>query len=188
LGEKEGLEKVLAKFRDGLMTAKEQIPLDNGAEGAVEHFKTLHAKTEHASVAERERHRLTEFEWEEERVRLVARGVQVEMDREELAVELAAAQEQLAHKDSEYGVLKSELEAQWKHTESAGERMEEMRREMDVIREEAEGLARRIGEMEEEWNESEHRRTELEAEIQKMSDVKELLEREKYEVSSVPAF
>jgi hypothetical protein len=182
LDEKKRLGEVLARFKEGLMDAGEQNQVGNGARG-VEEFRMLLAKHEHASVAERERHRIAKFEWEEERARLISRGAQVEVDREELAVELAAAQEQLTQRETEYGVLKSELEGQWKHTESASEQMEEMRKEMDAIREEAEGLERRISEMAVEWNESESRKTELEHEIQETSDIKEALERDKYEVS-----
>jgi hypothetical protein len=182
--EKETLAKELAKFKEGLPDAKEQVPSDSGTEDAGERMKALLAKAEHASVAERERHRLAELEWEEERTRLVTRGAQVETDREEFAVELAAAQEQLRQKDNDYEILKSELEAQWRQTESSSEQMEEMQKDMEAIREEADGLEKRIGEMAQEWNESESRRTELEEEIQEMSNVKESIERQNHEVSS----
>jgi archaellum component FlaC len=183
LEEKERLEEVLGKFKQGLTDAKEENQND-GDVNSVEELKTLLAKKDHASVAERERHRIAEFEWEEERTRLISRGAQLEVNREELAVELAAAQEQLTQKDNDCGDLKSELEAQWKHTESASEQMEEMQREMNALRDEAEGLEKRINEMAVEWNESESRRTELEGEIQEMLDVKEAFGREKREVSS----
>ena len=181
LEEKGGLEKVLAKFKEGLMDAKEQIQIGDDAE-AVEGLKACLAKQEHADIAERERHRIAEFEWDEERVQLISRRTQLEAFREELAVELAAAQEQLVQKDYEYGVLKGELEAQWKHTELASEQTGEMRKEMDGIREEAEALEKRIGEMAVEWNESESQRAQMENELQEMLSVKTTLESEKYEV------
>jgi DNA repair exonuclease SbcCD ATPase subunit len=147
----------------------------------VEGLKACLAKQEHADIAERERHRIAEFEWDEERVQLISRRT-LEAFREELAVELAAAQEQLVQKDYEYGVLKGELEAQWKHTELASEQTGEMRKEMDGIREEAEALEKRIGEMAVEWNESESQRAQMENELQEMLSVKTTLESEKYEV------
>jgi chromosome segregation ATPase len=146
LEEKRGLENVIAMFKETLSHAREQNYVDDAAEG-LEDLKALLAKKEHASVAERERHRIAEFEWEEERVQLISSKTQVEEHREELAVELAAAQEQLRQKDTEHEVLKAELEAQWKHTESANEQMEAMKRKTDSIREEAEGLERRMEEI-----------------------------------------
>lgn len=181
LEEKEGLEKVLANFKE-VKDANHQIQVMGGPDDP-EELKALVTKTEQAGVAERERHRIAELEWEEERGILIMRGAQVETDREELAVELAAAQEQLTQKDNEYGVLKSELEAQWQHTETAGEKMDELQKERDALRKEVENLERRIGEMAEEWNESENRRMELEVEIQETIDIKEAIEREKEEVS-----
>ena len=185
LEEKEGLEVVLAKVNVGPTDSKEQTGEDIGG-NSVEETEVLLAKSQHAraSVAERERHRVAESEWQEERARLMSRAAQVEADSQELDAQLAAAQEQLTQKDHEYGVLKNELEAQWKHTESASEQMEKMRKEMDAVREEAEGLERRIGEMAMEWNASESRRAKLEGDIQENLNKNEALEREKYEVSS----
>jgi hypothetical protein len=80
--------------------------------------------------------------------------------------------------------LKSELEAQWKHTESASEQMERMRKGVDAIREEAEGLERGIGEMVVECNASESRTAEPEGKIREKLDMNEALERQKYGVSS----
>lgn len=174
--EKEGLEKALVAAREA--QAQEQPPMTEEAEALLAHAK-------HASVVERERHRIVESEWEEERAMLIMRGAQVETDREELAVELAAAQERLTEKDNEYGVLKAELEAQWKHTENGSDKLQEMAREMGALRADIESLERRNGEMAEEWNGSENRRVELESEIQETLDIKEAIEREKVEVITV---
>jgi chromosome segregation ATPase len=181
LEEKGGLEVVLEKFKEGLMDAKEQIQEGNDPEG-MEDLKARLAQQEHTSIAERERHRMAEFEWEEERTELTSRRTQLETFKDELADELAAAQEHLTQKDHEYGILKGELKAQWKHTESASERMEEMRKEMDGIREEAAALEGRIGEMALEWNESESQRSDLESKLQEALSTKTTLETEKYEV------
>lgn len=185
LDEKERLENVLAQFKETVQDAngQSQIQVLGGLEDP-ESLEALVAKTEQTSVMERERHRLASLEWEEERAMLIMRGAQVETDREDLAVKLAAAQEQLTQRDNEYGVLKSELEAQWQHTENVGEMMKERQKERDCLTEEVEGLERRIGEMAVEWNESENRKTEVEGEIREMVDAKEAAEREKEEVRS----
>jgi len=183
LEEKGGLEVVLEKFKEGLMNAKEQIQEGNDLEG-MEDLKARLAQQEHTSIAERERHRMAEFEWQEERTELISRRTQLETFKDELADELAAAQEHLTQKDHEYGILKGELEAQWKYTESASEQMEEMRKEMDGIREEAAALESRIGEMALEWNESESRRSDLESKLQEASSAKTTVETEKYKVGT----
>lgn len=182
LEEKGGLEMVLEKFKEGLVDAKEQIQEGNDLE-SVEDLRARLIQQEHTSIAEREQHRMAEFEWEEKRTELTSQRTQLETFKDELADELAAAQEHLTQKDHEYGILKGELEAQWKHTESASERMEEMQKEMDGIRDEAAALERRIGEMALEWNESESQRLDLENKLQEALNAKTTLETEKHEVS-----
>lgn len=191
LEQKEALEKQVARLEIQTSASKEHTHVDDSSSNIAE-LKSLVVNTEQASVAERERHRIAEFEWLEERALLISRGAQVETSREELSVELSAAQEQLKQKDNEYGVLKSELEAQWKHTESTSEKMQEVQQERDalkgdivILKEEIEGFERRVGEMAVEWNESESRRTELEAEIQETLDVKEVIEKQKEDVCPI---
>ncbi|KAF7978184.1 hypothetical protein HWV62_1388 [Athelia sp. TMB] len=77
---------------------------------------------------EKEKHSAAKTAWEEERALLIMRGAQVENSRTEITKDLVQAQEALAQKDNEYGVLQAELEAQWAHTERGSERIRELER------------------------------------------------------------
>lgn len=180
--EKDTLARTIDAMKDEARSAENRIHLESASDDLME-LKTLLSKSREDSAEEKERHQIAEFHWQEERNMLITRGAEVENSRMDLVTELAEAQEQLRQKDNEYGILKTELEAQWAHTESTGDKMEEIQKQRDELHEEVEALERRIGEMAVEWNESESRRTELEGEIQTTLDIKETIGREKNEVN-----
>ena len=99
--------------------------------------------------------------------------------------------------------LKNELEAQWGHTETASERIQELQkvknnaeseigslrrereeaiRERDELAQKCEEMEQRVGNFELEWNESENKKIELESELHQLWEQKEAVDKEREEV------
>ena len=136
------------------------------------------------SVEEAERSRaFSTVAWDEERKALLAANEALRADKLAVESQLADAREEVLQKDGELGVLKAELEAQWKGTEASSEQIAELEKERDELREEVEALHTRIGEIEIDWTQSENRKNELEAEMQDAWTAKEELAKERAEVS-----
>ena len=124
--------------------------------------------------------------WDEERKALLAANEALRADKLAAETQLADTREEMLRKDEEMGVLKAELEAQWKGTESQTEKITELEKDRGELREEVEALHVRMGEMELDWTQSENRKNELEGEVQELWSTKEDLERERGEVSCFP--
>ena len=120
--------------------------------------------------------------WEEERKALRAANEALRAEQLTLETQLADAREEVLKKDGEVGVLKVELEAQWRNTETMGERIAEAERERDEAKRDVEAFTQRMEEMEEEWTLSENRKNELEAEAQEAWAAREDLEKQLTEV------
>ncbi|OBZ77382.1 hypothetical protein A0H81_02742 [Grifola frondosa] len=96
--------------------------------------------------------------------------------------QLIVAREEFMQKEKEIGVLKAELDAQWRNTEQAGERIRALKEERNELRADADSLNAKISSMEMEWNQSENRKTELELENHEAWAAKDDLERERNEL------
>ena len=123
--------------------------------------------------------------WDEERKALLAANEALRTDHLQAETQLADAREDVLQKEKDLEVLKGELEAQWRGTETQTERIAELEQERDALREEAEALHKRMDDMELEWTQSENRKNELEAEMQDAWAAKEDVERERSDVSAV---
>ncbi|TBU28291.1 hypothetical protein BD311DRAFT_839778 [Dichomitus squalens] len=135
------------------------------------------------SLEEGDRSRLlSTVGWDEERKALMAANEAMRTEQLALETQLVDAREEVLKKDGELGVLKAELEAQWRNTEAMSERIAEAERERDAARRDVEALNQRIGEMEEEWAHAENRKNELEAEAQELLAEREELEKEHAEL------
>ncbi|KAI0747217.1 hypothetical protein C8Q80DRAFT_1271994 [Daedaleopsis nitida] len=135
------------------------------------------------SLEEAERSRVfSTAAWDEEKKALTATNEALRAEQLILETQLADAREEVLKKDNELGVLKAELEAQWRGTEAQTEKIGELERERDDLRGEVEVLNGRIGEMEDEWAQAENRKNELEAEVQELWTAKDELERERGEL------
>ncbi|KAL6299306.1 hypothetical protein BKA93DRAFT_606308 [Sparassis latifolia] len=121
--------------------------------------------------------------WEEERAQLVRMNDALRNEQISLQSQLANAREETLRKESEMSVVKSELEAQWKHTETSGGKEQELVRERDSLKAEVDALNERISGMEVDWNQTENKKDELESEIQDLWTAKEELEHERNDVS-----
>ena len=95
-------------------------------------------------------------------------------------------------REEEFEVLRTELEAQWTHTEDMTTKIDELEKakleaehDRDGLRHHVEDLESRINSMEVEWNESENRKNELEAEMEELLHVREALEKDRDQVCIV---
>ncbi|KAF9219309.1 hypothetical protein BS17DRAFT_789471 [Gyrodon lividus] len=113
---------------------------------------------------------------------LKAPAAKLQAEKMSLISELVSVRDQLSRKDEDYLLLKSELGAQWQNTEKDGEHIEQMGKEGDASKGEIEALESKISTMEEEWNNSENRRSELEAELQDALGARDALEKEREEL------
>ncbi|KAJ3993211.1 hypothetical protein F5050DRAFT_1578105 [Lentinula boryana] len=155
------------ELQQGLQEAQEQI----------EQMGNISMVTMDLSSEERERHRLAEIEWEKRRTEMIMTTEKAKAETVALEGENEKLRQQLKTTEDELTILKNELEAQWGHSEKASERIEALAKEKDESEKENRALSgHRIGNMEEEWEESEIRRADLE-------DAKASLEDEMHQVT-----
>jgi hypothetical protein len=156
-------EESEVQLREGIKNAKEQMEItgkpDEQDDGVV--WKA-------ANEEERQRYRVAELEWAEERGTLIAKI----NDLEQQTIELLAGVQDSEKKISEYNRLKDELEAQWKQTETMTEKITNLEKERDELRTEITHMEKRIADIEVEWNESENRKAHLEGEFQNIMSAK----------------
>ncbi|KAJ7686798.1 hypothetical protein B0H17DRAFT_704132 [Mycena rosella] len=152
-------------------------------------LKKITMAKEQRNEKERERHRKTEFGWEEEKEEFLAAVENIKLENAGLVAELDNYKHQLKDHEEELGILKTELEAQWDHTEEGVEKLqasESAKRAVEVERDALKGevaeLEEKIATMETEWTDSENKQIDLENDIQELWDVKEALEKEREEL------
>ncbi|KAH9932361.1 uncharacterized protein B0H18DRAFT_929183 [Fomitopsis serialis] len=119
-----------------------------------------------------------ESDWVEERARLLAENEALRSEQTSLQAQLTGAREETLRRDSELRTLKDELEAQWRHTEEAGEQINTLTHERDTLKAQADALNERVSTMEFEWAQGENSKADLETEMQELLTAKEELERE----------
>ncbi|KAJ6524563.1 hypothetical protein B0H19DRAFT_1200317 [Mycena capillaripes] len=148
-----------------------------------------HEEHEREREEERERHREVEYGWEDEKDELVAAVENAKLENAGLVAELDNYKQQLKDHEDELAMLKSELEAQWDHTEKGSEKIEAAEAakrtaetERDVLQAKVTELEEKMTEMDAEYVESENKQFELENDIQELWDVKEALEKEREEL------
>ncbi|KAI0298982.1 hypothetical protein B0F90DRAFT_650219 [Multifurca ochricompacta] len=160
-------DEIERDLQGDLRAAQEQIELLNTV-GAMDDESRIASIA--AASEEQERHRYARDEWEEE--------------RKALRREAEEATRALAKKEEEMVVLHEELEAQWKNTERAGERMAQFMEERNVLQSELVALEAKIESMELEWNNADNRRSEAENALQEVFAEKETLEQVKVELEA----
>jgi chromosome segregation ATPase len=174
-------------LKEGIKDAKEQMEMmGNISIGGDEELRALVVKTEQANEEQKDRYRTAESEWEEQRAELSTKVEMLLEDKAASVKELAEVKMILQTREEEHKVLKMELEAQWKHTENASEKIAELEKEKRIIEEEkvalksdVDILEEKIGALEVEWTEAENRRAGLEADLQELWGDREALEEEK---------
>ena len=130
------------RLKEGINDAKAQMEIMGGRDEEGE---------------ERQRQRTVSLLWNQEREELI-RKVEA-LEKKNLA--LAGEPSQSERIAQQYAVLQAELEAQWKNTETMVEENTELKKSRD-------GLQQKITDLEGDWNESENRRLQLEAEIEEV--------------------
>lgn len=181
------------ELKEGIRDAKEQMEMMGNVSVGMIDEDELKKLVMERSEQEREKHRVAEFGWEEERAELLTKLDGTEAENVALRGELENVKQQLDTRDQEHALLKAELEAQWEHTEKATEKIENLGKQLDEVKKErdelklgVEELEQRTTNMEVEWNESENKRAELEGEVQEVWNYKEELEKEREQVSINP--
>ncbi|KZT66598.1 hypothetical protein DAEQUDRAFT_674650 [Daedalea quercina L-15889] len=179
----EELERVKGELR---MKEDSEEELQRGIRDAREEMERMQLDLEMSmnhgpplpAPAKRDASGNSESAWAEERARLLAENEALRSEQTSLQAHLTDAREETLRRDSELRTLKDELEAQWRHTEEAGEQINTLTHERDSLKAEVDTLNERISTMEVEWAQGENGKAELEAEIQELLVAKEELERE----------
>ena len=141
LKRREESEKCL---KEGINDAKEQMEIMSGRDEQEE---------------EKQRQRTVSLVWGQEREGLI-REVE-ELEKKVLALSSKPSEnEKMAQ---QHAVLQAELEAQWKNTEAMIEENAELKRSRDALQE-------KVVDLEGDWNESENRKLQLEAEIEEVCE------------------
>jgi len=130
------------RLREGINEAKEQMEIMGGRDEEEE---------------ERQRQRTVSLLWTREREDLI-RKVE-ELEDKNLA--LASRPSESENMAQQYAVLQVELEAQWKNTEMMTQEISELKGSRDT-------LQQKVADLEGDWNESENRRLQLDAEIEEV--------------------
>ncbi|KIJ18268.1 hypothetical protein PAXINDRAFT_110749 [Paxillus involutus ATCC 200175] len=169
-------------LKEGIRDVKEQMDQITTSAEPEEDLRTIIAEKEHAGEAERARHSVIELAWAEEQQRMLAAAAELQQKNVSLVTELASVREELSRENEERLLLKSEVEAQWQSTMKNGEHIEQMTKERDALKGDIEALESKISTMEEEWNDSENRKSELEAELHDALDARDAVEKERDEL------
>lgn len=180
------------ELKAGIKEAKEQMEMmGNVSIGVIdeEELKKIAMAKEQRNEEERGHLKAAAFVWEEEKVELVVAFENVKLENVGLVAELDNFKQQLKDHEEELAVLKSELNAQWDHTEKGTERLEASEAAKRVIEEERNALQadvaaleEKIANMEAEWTESENKQIALDNEVQQLWDEKEAMVKEHEEV------
>jgi predicted nucleic acid-binding Zn-ribbon protein len=174
----------LAKAQEDLRTRDQsERELKAGIRAAKEEMEQMGQLDGQANEDERERHLAAQSAWEEERSSLVASNASLHDDHIAVQSQLTGLREEVVRKEDELAVLKAELEAQWKHTEQAGEEMEKLKQEKAELAQEAVNLREKLVSMDSNWEAHEQKRLELENELHDAWAAREELDKERDEVS-----
>lgn len=180
------------ELKEGIREAKEQIDMMGNISVGVfdeEELKRLLAERDQKSSEETQRFRTVELELRQELEEVKTKHEGLEVQKVRLEEQLQEVNQQLSTRNDEYATLKTELEAQWGHTENAGTKVQtlekglvELAQERDGLKFELDELEARTANMEVDWNESENKCNELEAELQEVWNLKDSLEKDRGEV------
>ncbi|KAF8901009.1 hypothetical protein CPB84DRAFT_994909 [Gymnopilus junonius] len=180
------------ELKEGIREAKEQIEMMGNISVGMfdeEELKRLLAEKEQRTAEETQRFRTAEFALKQEVEELKMKYEGLEVQKAHCMEQLDEVRQQLKTRDEEYATLKSELEAQWEHTEKATDKILVLEREKteaiadrDAAKADLEEMEGKVSNMELEWNEVQNKRDEVEVELQEVWNLKDELEKERDEV------
>ena len=173
----EELEKVKEELR--------QRDLRNAQDRAGEDFKdqTITARDPEASDDEAERQSVVESLWDQERTEMLSSNNALRDGQTQLQAQLASLRQQVKRKDEELGMLRGELEAQWKHAEQHTEDMQRVKLEKAKFADEIESLQDQLAKLQDASHDDEDQRADLEAELEEAWTGRDELGKERDEVS-----
>ncbi|KAG6812008.1 hypothetical protein H0H92_004737 [Tricholoma furcatifolium] len=179
------------ELQAGLHETKEQMEqVGNVTRGLIDEEELEKLMVEKQLIEEeRERHRVAEFDWDEERANIMGRLQDLEAEKSNWEAELENASSRLAARDEEFAVLKAELDAQWGHAEKSSEKIAALAEtaatleaERDTLQRDIEELEQKVATSDAQHIDDESKKVELETQLQELWDDKEELEREKAEL------
>ena len=138
--ELERREESEKRLKEGINNAKEQMEIMGGRD----------------EEEEKQRQRTMSLLWNQEREELIRKVEELEKN-----LSLASGPSENEKMVQQYAVLEAELEAQWKNTETMTQEKSELKKSRD-------DLQQKVTDLEGDWNESENRRLQLEAEIEEV--------------------
>ena len=152
-GEKVSQERI-KKLADELKRREESEKcLKEGINDAKEQMEIMSGRDE--EEVERQRQRTVSLLWNQEREELIR---EVE-ELENKILDLTGKPSEGEKMAQQHAVLQAELEAQWKNTETMVEENTELKKSRDA-------LQQKVTDLEGDWNESENRKLQLEAEVE----------------------
>ena len=158
-GEKIAQEQI-QKLTDELKRREEsENRLKEGINDAKEQMEIMSFKDEEEE--ERQRQRTVSLLWNQEREELIRKVEELEKSNFAL-ISKSSENEKIVQR---YAILEAELEAQWKNTET-------MVQENADLKKSSNGLQQKVTDLEGDWNESENRRLQLEAEIEEVCAIR----------------
>jgi len=153
-GEKLSQERIQKLTNELERREESEKRLKEGINNAKEQMEIMGSRDEEE---EKQRQRSMSLLWGQEREELI-RKVE-ELEQKNLALtDKTSENDEMARR---YAVLEAELEAQWKNTETMTQENAELKKSQD-------NLQQKITDLEGDWNESENRRLQLEAEIEEV--------------------
>ncbi|KDR78350.1 hypothetical protein GALMADRAFT_1315287, partial [Galerina marginata CBS 339.88] len=180
------------ELKEGIREAKEQIEMMGNVSIGMfdeEELKRLLMEKDQKTVEETQRFRTVEFALRQELEELKMKYEGLEVQKAGWEEQLEELRQQLKSRSDEHATLKTELEAQWEHTEKATDKILSLEREKaeavadrDAVKTDLEELELKTSNMEMEWNESQNKKDELEAELQEVWNLKDSLEKDRDEV------
>ena len=153
-GEKLSQERIQKLTNELERREESEKRLKEGINNAREQMEIMGNRDEEE---EKQRQRSMSLLWGQEREELI-RKVE-ELEQKNLAlIDKTPENDEMARR---YAVLEAELEAQWKNTETMTQENAELKKSQD-------SLQQKVTDLEGDWNESENRRLQLEAEIEEV--------------------
>ncbi|KAL0574759.1 hypothetical protein V5O48_007206 [Marasmius crinis-equi] len=179
------------ELQEGIRQANEQVELLGNVslclvddEELREQLAEARAEAEQKTEEERRRHRDVEAEWQSQRTELMLSAENAKAEKISLEGELEALKRQLKTREDEFATLKSELEAQWGHSEKATEKIDALSAEKADVEQERQVLEVEKDKLRKEVKNLQDARIELEERCQTLEAEKGELEKESQDLGS----
>ncbi|KAF8903060.1 hypothetical protein CPB85DRAFT_1320703, partial [Mucidula mucida] len=176
------------ELQRGIQAAQEQMDqLSNMSIGLIDEEELRKAVQEKEEG--KERFEEAQALWEQERGELELRIERYEIEKASMKTEVEAAKKEVKDDQDELRMLKSELEAQWRHSEKMSEKIETLEsaklaleQQRGELQQDIAELHKKIDHMEVDYNDSANKCAEIEQQLTELWDRNADLEHEKNEL------